>query len=288
MSAAMAPLKGGALPAGRSLVKTVDGKVFANSLDVAEFFGKAHKNVLRDIDVLIGHGSDLSHEVSSLFTKVKVRHPTVAGRFDPTFDMTRDGFMLLGMGFTGAKALEWKLLYVRAFNAMEATLRAASPAPAAVELTAGDCHRIGGIVKAVTGKALDDRLGPMEDKIRRIGDAIARVGDQAVADPRLTTVEYRPMLEVLVELGVPAKGRRAISVCASARLRRWAIDRDRAAGVRRSRETGKYLFQVELVADWLRTEGRALIAAHRAVLDGQPALPLRSQRRKPAAAGGAA
>ena len=116
MSIAVTLPKGGALPDGRSLVKTVDGQVFANSQDVAAFFGKAHRHVLRDITVLIGHSPNLGHGVSLLFAEVRVPHPTVTGRFDPTFDMTRDGFMLLGMGFTGARALEWKLLYIEAFN----------------------------------------------------------------------------------------------------------------------------------------------------------------------------
>lgn len=37
--------------------------------------------------------------------------------------MTRDGFSLLVMGFTGKEALEWKLQYIRAFNQMENFIR---------------------------------------------------------------------------------------------------------------------------------------------------------------------
>jgi Rha family phage regulatory protein len=51
-----------------------------NSLGVAAFFGKTHGHVLRDIDDLISHGSDLSDGVSRHFTRVEVEHPTVAGR----------------------------------------------------------------------------------------------------------------------------------------------------------------------------------------------------------------
>jgi hypothetical protein len=162
-----------------------------------------------------------------------------------------------------------------------------SKATAANELSAGEYHRIGGIVKAVTGKAIDDRLAPIEDKLRRIANGIAGMKSESLADPRGAAVEYRPMLEVLIELGVPPKGRRPICVRASARLRRWAIDGDRNSAVRRSRETGKYLFQVDAVDAWLKAEGRALIAASRAALDGQAALPLRARRPKAPAAGGA-
>ena len=42
---------------------------------------------------------------------------------DPAFLMTRDGFALLAMGFTGKRALHWKLKYIEAFNAMENELR---------------------------------------------------------------------------------------------------------------------------------------------------------------------
>ena len=41
----------------------------------------------------------------------------------PAFLMTRDGFALLAMGFTGKRALHWKLKYIEAFNAMENELR---------------------------------------------------------------------------------------------------------------------------------------------------------------------
>ena len=44
------------------------------------------------------------------------------------YDMTRDGFTLLAMGFTGAKALQFKLAYIAAFNEMEAKLKSSTPA----------------------------------------------------------------------------------------------------------------------------------------------------------------
>ena len=41
------------------------------------------------------------------------------GQEYPAYIMNRDGFSLLVMGFTGKKALEWKVKYIQAFNAME-------------------------------------------------------------------------------------------------------------------------------------------------------------------------
>lgn len=116
-----------------------DGKVFANSRDVARCFEKRHDHVLRDIDQILTHssdlrhGSDLSHGPNlghapdlgdGYFSVVATAHPTVRGRMDRAYDMTRDGFTLLAMGFTGSKALQWKLKYIAAFNMMEADIRA--------------------------------------------------------------------------------------------------------------------------------------------------------------------
>jgi Rha family phage regulatory protein len=66
---------------------------------MAAFFGKQHKNVLRDIDQLIEQQGD--------FTRLnfeEIFSPDSYGRQQPAFDLTRDGFTLLVMGFTGKKA----------------------------------------------------------------------------------------------------------------------------------------------------------------------------------------
>lgn len=96
--------------------------MFANSRDVAEHFGKRHDNVLRDI-----RGLDMSSKLrASMFEAVIIKDKY--GRDLDAFDMTRDGFTLLAMGFTGAKALQFKLAYIAAFNEMEAKLKSSTPA----------------------------------------------------------------------------------------------------------------------------------------------------------------
>ena len=50
-----------------------------------------------------------------------------SGRKLPCYDLTRDGFSLLVMGFTGEKALQWKIRYIQAFNAMEQALQSGRP-----------------------------------------------------------------------------------------------------------------------------------------------------------------
>jgi phage regulator Rha-like protein len=59
--------------------------------DIAEVFEKRHDNVLRDIEAILP-ASDLS---DGWFREVRSEHPAVAGRFDRSFDLTRQGFTLL-------------------------------------------------------------------------------------------------------------------------------------------------------------------------------------------------
>jgi Rha family phage regulatory protein len=73
-----------------------------NSRDVAEMFEKQHAHVLRDIDALRGHDPNLDDGNSGWFREIRTEHPTIAGRMDRSFDLTRDGFTLLAMDRTGA------------------------------------------------------------------------------------------------------------------------------------------------------------------------------------------
>lgn len=80
-----------------------DGNVYANSRDVAKFFEKEHKNVLRDIEVLVQAEPTIALNFEPIEISVKVGF---GYRKDRAYDTTRDGFALLAMGFTGSKALE--------------------------------------------------------------------------------------------------------------------------------------------------------------------------------------
>jgi Rha family phage regulatory protein len=92
----------------------LDDKAMTTSLKVAEMFGKAHRHILRDIERLIERGVPNFEQTSYV-------HPQ-NGQEYRMFLMDRDGFSLLVMGFTGNKALAWKLKYIEAFNRMEAEL----------------------------------------------------------------------------------------------------------------------------------------------------------------------
>lgn len=88
----------------------------ANSRDVAEHFEKDHKHVLESIRNLTAENS----ATKSMFIETSFES---RGKFYPQYELTRDGFSLLVMGFTGSKALEWKLKYIEAFNEMERELK---------------------------------------------------------------------------------------------------------------------------------------------------------------------
>lgn len=102
------------------VLQSKDGMVTASSREVAKRFGKDHNHVLRDIDNLISGCPDLDSE---MFFESSYKTRGKEYRF---FEMNRDGFSLLCMGFTGKKALEWKLKYINAFNAMEDKLKSGS------------------------------------------------------------------------------------------------------------------------------------------------------------------
>ena len=101
-------------------IKTVNKEevTVVTSLDIAETFGKEHRNVLADIRNI---QSDISSaEFSALFYESS--YVGANGKKNPMYYMNRDGFTLLVMGYNGEKAMKFKLAYIRQFNAMEKAL----------------------------------------------------------------------------------------------------------------------------------------------------------------------
>lgn len=93
-----------------------------DSRSVAAFFEKEHFHVLRDIARITDTKSGLSKEfIDSNFVADKYKDST--GRKLPCYQMTRDGFTILVMGYTGEKAMRFKELYIKRFNEMEALIK---------------------------------------------------------------------------------------------------------------------------------------------------------------------
>lgn len=99
------------------LVIMHDKQVVTTSLKVAEIFEKEHKNVMQSIKNLTAENS----AVKKMF--VEDRYLNSRNQQQPMYYMNRDGFTLLAMGFTGSKAMEFKLKYIDAFNKMEKQIK---------------------------------------------------------------------------------------------------------------------------------------------------------------------
>ena len=98
--------------------EVVNSGVFTTSLSVANVFNKRHSDILAQIrefptDDFTERNFPLSEYTDN------------TGRKLPCYNLTRDGFSLLVMGFTGARAYKWKIEFIEAFNKMEAMIKAA-------------------------------------------------------------------------------------------------------------------------------------------------------------------
>ncbi|EEZ2415669.1 peptidase [Escherichia coli] len=101
-------------------IAIVDGQAVTSSLAVADFFSKRHDDVLKKIRIL-----DCSPEFCArnfAETSILVRQPNGGTRKLPCYQITRDGFAFLAMGFTGKRAARFKEAYINAFNLMEKQL----------------------------------------------------------------------------------------------------------------------------------------------------------------------
>ncbi len=105
-----------------------DEQVFCTSLDVAKVFGKEHKNILRDIKNILNDLREIGDVQCKSNFELSFKVRKIQGfkgieRKYPYYNLTRDGFSLLAMSFTGKKALQWKMLFINAFNEMENIIR---------------------------------------------------------------------------------------------------------------------------------------------------------------------
>lgn len=148
------------------------GEVRTTSRDVAELFEKRHDNVLRDIASLIEAGA--GQQGGLLIFEDTPYIEASNGQTYRQYEMTRDGFTLLAMGFTGKKALKFKLAYIEAFNRMEAALR---DRPAVDPMKAlNDPAAMRGLLLTYTEKVIEleaanAELAPKAEALDRIATA---------------------------------------------------------------------------------------------------------------------
>ena len=140
-------------------LEIIEGQITTTSLQIAEHFGKRHTHVLRAIRNLL---AELPENARPNFGLSEFTDDT--GRKLPAYRITRDGFTLLAMGFTGKEAMQWKVAYLTAFNKMEQELLARTTRPA--------------------NPAIDyDRISPAQAQdLKEIVAAIVQAGIQGYAE----------------------------------------------------------------------------------------------------------
>ena len=99
------------------LITVVNGKPVVTYKQIADHFGKTHRHILRDIAKELETAGDFGSEHFGLSSYTSSQNKIL-----PCYEMSRDGFTLIAMGFTGVKAQQWKIKYIEAFNAMEREL----------------------------------------------------------------------------------------------------------------------------------------------------------------------
>ena len=113
-----------------------DQQIKTDSLKVADAFGKQHSHVIRAIEknllkkslALNSEGNELSRSIFGLaeFSALNfelANYIDEQGKPRPMYEMTKDGWMFLVMGFTGEKAAQIKIAFINAFNAMATLLQ---------------------------------------------------------------------------------------------------------------------------------------------------------------------
>lgn len=170
------------------------GHILTNSLLVAAKFGKNHRDVMRSIRELLSSAQNCAH----LF--VESTYPDSQRKMQPMYIMNRDGFSLLVMGFTGEKALQFKLDFISAFNEMEQKLKEEQPKQFS---TAEMFLKI-----AQINVQQEKKIAELECKVSRIEERTK------------TNLEYSTVIAYCTRNNIPinikrlgALGRKASSIC---------------------------------------------------------------------------
>lgn len=188
-----------------SLVAVENEHAVTTSLRVAEVFGKEHYNVMKAIKSL-----DCSEEFRAVnfnASKIDYQNGNIKKQL-PMYYITRDGFMFLVMGFTGKTAAKWKEAYIKAFNEMEAKIRAEQMAKAIEEHDRKEAEEYEKLLEREEREeaAIDARVAAMPPAKSR-----KRQAEPQTAEQQTTTAEDGIIIE-------DYNGRRVVSSLTLAKL----------------------------------------------------------------------
>lgn len=152
-----------------------EGQPLTNSVLVAEKFGKRHDDLMKKIKNLV---DTCPQKCGHLF--VESNYVDIQCKDRPMYIMNRDGFTLLAMGFTGQKALQFKLDYIDAFNKMEQTIRNTRSLPSSV-----DTSMLKQLVEATQTMAA--QISRMQEELNRQRDMLLLPpANVIVEEPRIS------------------------------------------------------------------------------------------------------
>ncbi|MCU7201459.1 Rha family transcriptional regulator [Turicibacter sanguinis] len=151
-------------------IQNKDGVAVVSSRVVAYDFDKQHKHVLEAIENLI-KDMGVAEKSADLFIESKYQHPQNK-QWYKEYLLTRDGFSLLVMGFTGKEALQWKLQYIEAFNKMEEQIKQASHNP-----YANLSPELQSIIM------LDQKQQMLEQQVQTVQQKVNEIEENAKLDP---------------------------------------------------------------------------------------------------------
>ena len=150
-------------------LKIKEGHVIVTSKDIADSFGKEHKEVLRIIKNLSCSDKFRGWNYTPS-TYISIQNKEL-----PCFDITRDGFAFLAMGFTGPKASAFKETYIIEFNRMETTLLHAAKSNSIEDISGmlkgiEDLNEIG----SIHGKGLADYANKKKAEVLKFEKAVSK------------------------------------------------------------------------------------------------------------------
>lgn len=178
------------------LVKNENGKLVTNSILVARKFDKQHRNVVQTIrNILAAENSAVKEMFAESVYYNEKNQPY------PVFIMNRDGFSLLAMGFTGEKALKFKVDFINAFNEMENEIHGKSMIQPRSSLE----------LLKLSIKAIEEQQLQIDDIDKRVNMIEARTK----TDPEyFTIIGYATINKMQLNLNMAAKiGRMAAKLC---------------------------------------------------------------------------
>lgn len=174
-----------------------------SSLLIAEKFGREHKNVMQSIRNLIGVTAE-NPAIAEMFSES--RYLNEQNKEQPMFLMNRDGFTLLAMGFTGKKAMQFKLEYIKAFNSMEAQIKASQKPKSQLEILQMSINQL---------VEQEHRLSSVERDVAEAKKEIAEMKQERVENGKLL-LEAEVSENKVPEISMRNKIRRLVNQYAAA------------------------------------------------------------------------